>query len=102
LLVNEPRIGVPPLDGPQVARVLQMPYESFRKKFVALAGVSPGQYRARRLLERAGELLQHGQLNNRQIAARLGFCDEFHFSRQFKKHHGASPRDWKLRQNSTE
>jgi AraC-like DNA-binding protein len=27
----------------------------------------------------------------------LGFCDEFHFSRVFKRHTGEAPRVWRAR-----
>lgn len=80
------------LDGPKLARQLGTSYESFRKRFTRELGVPPAKWRRGRLIERACELMQRGELNDKQIAARLGFCDEFHFSRRFKEVTGEAPR----------
>lgn len=80
------------LDGPALARHLGTPYESFRKRFTRELGVPPARWRRARLIERACELMQRGGLNDKQIAHRLGFCDEFHFSRRFKEVTGEPPR----------
>jgi AraC-like DNA-binding protein len=73
------------------ARALNISYESFRKKFAQLSGTSPNQYRLSRLMDRACELVYEGKLSNKEVADKLGFCDEFHFSRQFKRVTGFSP-----------
>jgi AraC-like DNA-binding protein len=84
-----------PLDLHDVARRSGMTYESFRKRFAELAGMPPGKYRMTCLIDRACELVHAGQLSNKEIAARLGFCDEFYFSKQFKRITGSSPRDFR-------
>jgi len=83
------------LDYEKIAFELGMSYESFRKKFCKMAGVSPGKYRTRRLMDRACEILTTGDSTLRSIAIQLGFCDEFYFSRRFKQITGLSPRDFK-------
>lgn len=80
-----------PMYFESVAKQMTMSYESFRKKFLKLAGVSPGKYRMARIVDRACELVYGGKLSNREIALSLGFCDEFHFSRRFKQVAGKSP-----------
>jgi AraC-like DNA-binding protein len=82
---------------PQVARKMGMSYESFRKKFTSLCGAPPGQHRRLRLMDRACELVHGGEMSSKEIALQLGFCDEFHFSRQFKKVTGCSPREFRRR-----
>jgi AraC-like DNA-binding protein len=82
---------------PLIARGMGMSYESFRKRFAALSGTSPGQYRLSRQMDRACALVHGSELSNKEIAQRLGFCDEFHFSRQFKKVTGVSPREFRRR-----
>jgi AraC-like DNA-binding protein len=83
------------LDLPQVAQEVGTSYETFRKRFTAAMGTPPARWRAARILERACELMQRGALSDKQIADRLGFCDEFHFSRKFKAVIGVSPRHFR-------
>lgn len=61
----------------------------FRKRFRALAGVPPGAWRERRRLDAACDLLRAHTVA--AVAARLGFCDPFHFSRRFRQRYGISP-----------
>lgn len=79
-----------------VAREMGMSYESFRKKFAVLNGTSPGQFCLQQQMDRACEMLLLGS-RNREIAYALGFCDEYHFSRQFKKTVGATPQEFRRR-----
>lgn len=74
---------------------LAMSYDGFRKRFRRLAGVSPGRYRAMRVVDRACELMAETTLTDRQIAAELGFCDQFHFSHRFRAITGQSPRQFR-------
>jgi transcriptional regulator GlxA family with amidase domain len=85
-----------PMYFESVAKRMAMSYESFRKKFLKLAGTSPGRYRMARVIDRACGMVQDGKLSNRQIAAALGFCDEFHFSRRFKQVTGKSPSEFRV------
>lgn len=74
-----------------IAARLSMSYDGFRKRFRRLAGVAPARYRTQRSIDRACELLAEGELTGRQIAAALGFNDEFHFSRRFRQLTGSTP-----------
>jgi AraC-like DNA-binding protein len=76
---------------PVVARRAGLEYETFRKRFTRVVGMSPVQYRNRRIIDRACRLMQETALTNKEIAYRLGFCDEFHFSHRFKQITGRSP-----------
>jgi AraC-like DNA-binding protein len=73
------------IDVESVAARLDMSYERFRKLFRQRVGVSPGDYRIRRRIDRARALIwQHG-LSNKQVAYELGYPDPFTFSKQFRK-----------------
>ena len=52
---------------------------------------TPYQYLMRLKLNRAAERLQDPGTLVKQVAAELGFCDAFHFSRVFKSVFGVSP-----------
>ena len=54
-------------------------------------GFTPMQYRARRKLERATYYLYMKEMTIKEIAYRLGYCNPFHFSREFKRFTGLSP-----------
>jgi AraC-like DNA-binding protein len=62
----------------------------FRKDF----GKTPRQYILARKMEIARNLLKGGD-QVKQVAKKLGFYDEFHFSKAFKKYFHKSPRDLK-------
>jgi AraC-like DNA-binding protein len=81
-----------PYDGRAAASAAGLSYQAFRKSFARETGVSPSRYRAVRVMEAARALMQHGNLTNAEIAARLGFADEGHFSKRFKGVTGQTPR----------
>jgi len=76
---------------PQIARAVGLGYAAFRKRFTQEQGLSPREYRIRRRLERAMALLTGERLRMKEIAARLGFADEYAFSAQFRKYAGMPP-----------
>lgn len=78
-------------DAAEVAKTLGISYESFRKKFKALAGVPPAKYQISRRIELAAKMLLETDLTLAAIASQLDFCDEFYFSRRFKELNGLSP-----------
>ncbi len=79
----------------EVAGRLNSSYSLFRKKFLALTGRTPGQYRAEWIMQQAGRRLVETTDSVGQIAAELGFYDQFHFSRRFKQVMGLAPADFR-------
>ena len=79
-------------DWGRLAREAHLSYDAFRRNFTRWTGLPPARYRMARVLERATTLLHDTDLPHREIARQLGFADEFHFSKAFKKHWGFSPR----------
>jgi AraC-like DNA-binding protein len=80
-----------------VARKLGLSYETFRKKFREAAGFSPGHYLLDSRIDRAAALLHQGRFTIKEIASQMDFCDEFYFSRCFKRRFGQSPRAFRQR-----
>lgn len=84
---------------PRIARLLSLSETQARRVFTRFSGYSPREARIRARVEAAEELLAHTELSLQQIAARLGYCDQFAFSRQFQKIVGQAPS--KYRQGPT-
>ena len=63
----------------------------FTALFKAQTGCAPRDYLQMLRLHRAAELLRDTSLPVKEIASRLGYQDQFHFSRQFKALHRLPP-----------
>jgi AraC-like DNA-binding protein len=79
------------VDAATLAERHGLSYERFRKIFRARVGISPGEYRIRRRIDRARVLIAQERLSNKQVAYQLGYADPFTFSKQFKQVVGVSP-----------
>jgi AraC-like DNA-binding protein len=75
-----------------IAEACGMGYESFRKKFAILAGEPPARHALMRRIKRAWQLLARHRFTNKELAEMLGFHDEFHFAKTFKKLTDKTPR----------
>ena len=80
---------------PEIAELLRMPYETFRKSVRDALGMSPGHFRSKCRMEHAKSLLTDSDLTLEQIAVRVGYSDAFAFSKQFKHQTGISPSRWR-------
>jgi AraC-like DNA-binding protein len=72
-------------------------YVVFRRRFKERFGCSPGAWRNRHRLEHAALVLAHRRVALADLAAELGYADQFVFSRRFKDHHGRSPSEHRRR-----
>lgn len=87
------------LEMESIADRLGMSYANFRKKFTSLARMSPGRYHTLLVMRRACRYLQEQPISSKEIAHLLGFCDQCHFSRRFKKVIGVTPSEYRDRSN---
>ena len=73
-------------------------YATFRRRFTQLAGIGPAQYRLQSQVNLASSIIMdQPHIGNKSLADRCGFSDEYHFSKQFKRIAGMSPRDYRIR-----
>jgi AraC-like DNA-binding protein len=72
---------------------MKMSESRFSVVFSKIMNESPMTYVRNYKLREARVLMLANGLNVKEAAAAIGFCDEFHFSKMFKKHFGVSPTD---------
>ncbi len=72
-------------------------YERFRKDFQRRLGMPPGQYRIRRRIDRACELLETTDRPIAAIANDLGYPSPYEFSAQFRARMGLPPTRYRAR-----
>jgi len=75
---------------------------TFQRRFRRLTGQSPQAYRMTARMERARALLSFSERTLAQIADLLGFSDAFAFGKQFKRHVGVSPGEWRKGKRATD
>ena len=62
--------------------------------FKSYTGMTPYQYFISIKIRRAKELLENRDLTIKEVAFRLGFADQYYFSRLFRSKTGISPSRW--------
>jgi AraC family transcriptional regulator len=75
----------------ELAAVAHLSTYHFARLFKASTGLPPHQYVIARRIERAKQLLRGDDLSLAQVAARVGFWDQGHFTRHFKRLVGVTP-----------
>ena len=76
----------------ELAAIVQMSAHYFSQLFKQSTGVTPHQYVIRCRIERAKELLMQRKLTISDIAKVVGFVDQSHFHRHFKRLVGITPK----------
>lgn len=80
-----------PITIEELAEIAALNPTYFSNLFSRYMGISPIQYINKRRIEEAQRLLLSGDQTLYQIAAAVGFSDEYYFSRVFKKIVGVAP-----------
>ncbi len=79
----------------ELATLAGLSQSHFSHAFKASTGLAPHQWQMNARLERAKQLLLHGDQSLMVIAAETGFSDQAHFTRVFRKNVGTTPATWK-------
>jgi AraC family transcriptional regulator len=69
----------------------------FTKLFKLSTGFSPMAYLEHSRIRRAQELIRMGDLQLAEIAVAMGFADQSHFTRRFRRHVGCTPGCFRIR-----
>ena len=80
------------MDVRTVAMELGISTSTLNRLFQERLGISPMRYRLEYRIARALYLLQNTSLSIKEIAYKLGYCNQFYFSREFSRINGVSPR----------
>ena len=82
----------------EIAAKANLSVYHFARLFKQSTGLAPHQYQIYYRVEQAKELLQAGEMTISEIATHVGFYDQSHLSRHFKRILGVSPKA--IQQNS--
>ena len=83
----------------ELSFIADMSPHYFARTFKHVTGVAPHQYVLNARLERAKSLLLRGNVSIAEVAQKVGFFDQSHFTNYFKRLVGVTPQAL-LRQNS--
>lgn len=76
---------------PEIARALEISAQRLTRQLKATTGQSPHQYITAMRIERAKELLKSRSVTLAEIAFRLGFASQSHFTAVFRRRVGVTP-----------
>ncbi|HUW42199.1 MAG TPA: AraC family transcriptional regulator [Rectinemataceae bacterium] len=79
---------------PGICEALKVSPSHLNEVFKSYTAMTPYQYFISIKLQKAKEMLEGGESIIKAIAYRLGFKDEYYFSRLFKRKTGVSPSKW--------
>lgn len=81
--------------GTSLASYCSVSLSYLRGKFLKQTGHTVLEYRDMLRILAAKEMLESGLFSVTEIAAELGYCDVYHFSKVFKAQAGCPPTEWK-------
>jgi transcriptional regulator GlxA family with amidase domain len=85
----------------QMAAVIGINGSQLRRLCLQVMGSTPRQVLTRLRLETAADLLKEPRLRVKEILGRIGVNDASHFCRDFRKHFGVSPLEFRSRARAT-
>jgi AraC family transcriptional regulator len=76
----------------ELAQLVQLSPHYFSQLFKQSTGFAPHQYILRCRIDRGKQLLRQGELSIAGVAKMVGFVDQSHFHRHFKRLEGITPK----------
>jgi AraC-like DNA-binding protein len=84
-----------PITNRQLARLAHMSVRAFERKFRRSFHLTPQKYLRKLRLRMASRALVYTDQPLAQVALGCGFVDQSHFSREFRRHFGRTPREYR-------
>lgn len=78
-----------------ISKALFLSESTLYKKFKNEVGLSIGQYINEQIMQKAEGMLMSSDKSIAEISECFGFCDQFYFSRCFRKRFGKSPKEYR-------
>lgn len=92
--INE-YIDVPEFNVEKLAAEVGVSRAQLHRKMKELIGMTPSDYIRNIRIQRACELLKQGDIEVTQVAYKIGFASQPHFSAHFKRYTGYSPTEYR-------
>ena len=84
-----------PISNEQLARLAHMSVRAFERKFQTCFHLTPQAYLRKLRMRMASHALVYSNQSLAQVAASCGFADQSHFTREFRRHFGKTPREYR-------
>jgi AraC-like DNA-binding protein len=84
-----------PITNRQLARLAHMSVRAFERRFRASFHLTPQRYLRKLRLSMASRALVYTAESLAEIASGCGFSHQSHFTREFRRHFGRTPRDYR-------
>jgi AraC-like DNA-binding protein len=84
-----------PITNKELARVAHMSLRAFERKFLNCFHLTPQAYLRKMRMRTASHDLVYTNRPLSMVAANCGFADQSHFSREFRRHFGRTPRQYR-------
>jgi AraC-like DNA-binding protein len=84
-----------PITNQQLARRAHMSVRAFERKFLATFHLTPQRYLRKLQMRMASRALVYTTQALAEVAVSSGFADQSHFTREFRRHFGRTPREYR-------
>ncbi len=84
-----------PITNQQLARLAHMSVRAFERKFHANFHLTPQKYLRKLQMRMASRALVYTSKSLAEVALSSGFADQSHFTREFRRHFGRTPREYR-------